>query len=130
MNEKRVIDILFHKFQRKPSYDERKRVIDILFHNFQRSTSYESGIEIGNTVEENNALLSLIEKEHVHITDSEEVSTLVEEPPIEEIIDEGSPLPLESRSLGQHNEEESFHEDTQLYEEDMHRNFEHENDQK
>jgi hypothetical protein len=87
------------------------------------------GIEISNKVEENNVLLSLIEKEHVHTTHNEDVSTLVEDLPIEEIIDEGYPFPFESQSPGQHVEEESFHGDTQPYEEDVNRNFEHENDQ-
>jgi hypothetical protein len=99
-----------------------------VFDNFQRNPLYELGIEITNKVEENNALLSLIEKETVHTTHSEEVSTL-EDPPIEEIIDEGSPFPFEIQSLGQHVQEESFHKDTQPYEEDVDRNFEHENDQ-
>jgi hypothetical protein len=43
-------------------FHEGKKVIDILFHNFQRNPSYELGAEINLKIEENNALLELIKK--------------------------------------------------------------------
>jgi hypothetical protein len=53
-------------------------VIVILFCHFQRKPSYELGIEINIKIEENNAMLELIQKQE-YLTLEENVSTLVED---------------------------------------------------